>query len=346
MAHVDSVRGNPRLEDADSPGVVVVSCPGPATVTVVGVTADEWARRGSSFGTAAAAYAEHRPDYPADAVLWCVAPVRADAAGDGVESHRVGRDLPGRDRAGRDLTDLTGRDLTSRDLTGRDLTGRDLAGRDLTGLRVLDLGAGTGKLTALLGSLGADVTAVEPDAAMLAELRRGLPEVRALGGSAEAIPLPDASVDAVLCGQAMHWFDMSRAVPEIARVLVPGGVLGAMWNADDDRVEWVAGLHEATGGAGSPSLSRWRVVSDHFVADAFGASLFTPVERAEFPNFARHTSESLIALFATHSQVLIMEPAERDRVIAQAREYLGGRPETAGEFELPMVTSVVRTVRR
>jgi SAM-dependent methyltransferase len=271
---------------------------------VVGVTADEWARRGSSFGTAAAAYAVHRPDYPADAVLWCVAPVRGDADG-------------------------------------------DRAGRGLTGLRVLDLGAGTGKLTALLVSLGADVTAVEPDAAMLAELRRGLPEVRALSGSAEAIPLPDGSVDAVLCGQAMHWFDMSRAVPEIARVLVPGGVLGAMWNADDDRVEWVAGLHSATGGAGSPSLSRWRVVSDHFVADAFSASLFTPVERAEFPNFARHTGDSLIALFATHSQVLIMESAERQRVIAQARDYLAGRPETArGEFELPMVTSAVRTVRR
>jgi len=301
---------------------------------VVGVTADEWARRGSSFGTAAAAYAEHRPDYPADAVEWCVAPARGDTAGDQAE----------RDGARRDLPDG---DVADGDLAGADLAGADLAGPDLAGLRVLDLGAGTGKLTALLVSLGADVTAVEPDAAMLAELRRGLPEVRALGGSAEAIPLADGSVDAVLCGQAMHWFDMSRAVPEIARVLVSGGVLGAMWNADDDRVEWVAGLHTATGGAGSPSLSRWRVVSDHFVADAFSASLFTPVERAEFPNFARHTGDSLIALFATHSQVLIMEPAERERVIAQARAYLAGRPETAGgEFELPMVTSVVRTIRR
>jgi SAM-dependent methyltransferase len=266
-----------------------------AAVTVVGVNADEWARRGSSFGSAAEAYAEHRPDYPADAVRWCVAPT----------------------------------------------------GRAIAELRVLDLGAGTGKLTASLAALGADVTAVEPDASMLAELRRGLPEVRALGGSAEAIPLPDGSVDAVLCGQSMHWFDMSRAVPEIARVLASGGVLGAMWNADDDRVEWVAGLQEATGGTGSPPLTRWREIAGYFGPDQFGASLFTPVEHTEFGNPVPHTIDSYVGVLATHSQVLIMEPAERERVLAEARDYLAGRPETAGgEFKLPMVTSVLRTLRR
>ena len=212
---------------------------------------------------------------------------------------------------------------------------------------MLDLGAGTGKLTAQLVALGADATAVEPDAAMLAALRESLPAVRALAGTAEAIPLPDGSVDAVLCGQAMHWFDMSRAVPEIARVLVPGGVLGAMWNADDDRVAWVAGLQEATGGAGSPSLSRWRRVTEYFGADQFGVNLFRPVERAEFGNAQAHTADTVVALLATHSQVLIMEPAERERLLARARDYLASRAETAdGAFELPMVTSVVRTVRR
>jgi ubiquinone/menaquinone biosynthesis C-methylase UbiE len=112
---------------------------------------------------------------------------------------------------------------------------------------VLDLGAGTGKLTAVLLSLGADVTAVEPDPGMLAEFRRALPGVRSLSGRAEAIPLPDASVDAVVAGQALHWFDMDRALPEIARVLVPGGVLAGLWNVDDDREEWVAGLAIASG---------------------------------------------------------------------------------------------------
>ena len=256
---------------------------------------DEWARRGSSFGAVAAAYAEHRPDYPADAVRWCVAPT----------------------------------------------------GRALAGLRVLDLGAGTGKLTAVLAALGADVTAVDSDESMLAELRRQVPSARALHGPAEAIPLADGSVDAVLCGQSMHWFDMSRAVPEIARVLVPGGALGALWNSDDDRVEWVAGLRDVAKEAGSPVLSSRRAEAAVFGPEQFGADLFTPTERAEFANAQARTADSLLATLGTHSAVVVMDPAERDRLLGRIRDYLASRPETAGgEFELPMVTSALRSVRR
>jgi SAM-dependent methyltransferase len=255
--------------------------------------ADVWMRRGSSFGSVAQAYAEYRPDYPADAVRWCTAP----------------------------------------------------AG-DIGSLRVLDLGAGTGKLTALLARLGADVTAVEPDEAMLTELRRQSPAVRALAGSAEAIPLPDGAVDAVLCGQALHWFNLERALPEIARVLVPGGTLGGLWNSDDDRVNWVAGLQEAAAGAASPSLSRRRSEAASWGPAQFGRALFTPTERAEFPNSQRLTADSLVSLIGTHSQVLVMEPGDRDPLIAKIRAYLASRPETAdGEFDLPMVTSVIRAVR-
>ena len=130
--------------------------------------------------------------------------------------------------------------------------------RDRRPVRVADIGAGTGKLTATLVRLGAEVTAVEPDPQMLAELRRAMPAVRSAPGSAEEIPLPDASVDAVLAGQAMHWFDMDRALPEIARVLRPGGVLAGLWNVDDDRVGWVAGLAEISKRKSSITLMRWR----------------------------------------------------------------------------------------
>jgi SAM-dependent methyltransferase len=219
-------------------------------------------------------------------------------------------------------------------------------GRDIGSLRVLDLGAGTGKLTALLADLGADVTAVEPDPAMLEELRRGLPSARALAGSAERIPLPDASVDAVLCGQSMHWFDLSTAVPEIARVLVPGGILAGLWNSDDDRVPWVAGLQDVAEGAASPSLSRRRAEAASLGAGQFGDA-FAPAERAEFPNSQSVTARTLVELIGTHSMILVMSEEERDRILAKVKAYLASRPETAvGQFELPMVTSVLRSVRQ
>jgi SAM-dependent methyltransferase len=143
----------------------------------------------------------------------------------------------------------------------------------------------------------------------------------------------------------MHWFDLSRALPEIARVLVPGGVLGAMWNSDDDRVPWVAGLQDAAEGAASPSLSRRRTEAASFGSEQFGQSLFTPTERAEFPNSQPLSAETLVELIGTHSRVLIMTADDRDRLLAKVRSYLASRPETArGRFELPMVTSVIRTV--
>jgi SAM-dependent methyltransferase len=214
------------------------------------------------------------------------------------------------------------------------------------GLRVLDLGAGTGKLTEVLLSLGARVTAVEPDPDMLGELRRRFPRARALPGSAEAIPLPDASVDAVLCGQAMHWFDMSRAVPEIARVLVPGGPLAGLWNDDDDRVEWVARLQEAVPEGATPSLSRRRAEAARFTADQFGRELFGSVERAEFPHGKVVTAGSLVDLILTHSTILVMDRAQAVEVTGGIRRFLAQRPETAeGQFTLPMVTSGIRAVR-
>jgi len=217
-------------------------------------------------------------------------------------------------------------------------------------LRVADLGAGTGKLTETLTGLGADVVAIEPDPQMLAELRRQLPETRSVPGNAEEIPLPDASVDAVLAGQAMHWFDMRRAIGEIARVLAPGGVLAGLWNADDDRVGWVAELATISKRKETVTVRRWaqgQFQTRQELARAAGAGAFGTVEAAEFANDQSHTVGSLVANLATHSNALVLDEAERADRLAQIETYLRSRPETAGAgFTLPMVTVVLRTRRR
>jgi SAM-dependent methyltransferase len=248
----------------------------------------------SSFGAAAAAYAEHRPDYAHAAVRWALGAA--------------------------------------------------------PGARVLDLGAGTGKLTAALVEFGADAVAVEPDAAMLAELRRALPGVRALPGHAEAIPLPDSSVDAVVAGNAMHWFDMDIAGPEIARVVVPGGVLAGLWNVLDDRVDWVAALERVSGRAAigpRDTLSSWRAATaDLYLPRGDGPARFGSPEQAEFPHGQRRTADSLAATLGTRAGMLLMPERERDATLARVRNFLASRPETArGEFTLPMLTGVLR-VRR
>jgi SAM-dependent methyltransferase len=217
-------------------------------------------------------------------------------------------------------------------------------------LRVADLGAGTGKLTATLTGLGADVTAVEPDSAMLTELRRQMPAVHSVPGSAEDIPLPDGSVDAVLAGQAMHWFDMDRAMPEIARVLTPGGILAGLWNVDDDRVDWVADLAEISKRKASVTLRRWhdgQARSRQERLLAAGSGHFEAAETREFANGQRYTADSLVANLATHSHLLVMDEAERAGLLARINGLLRSRPETSGgEFTLPLVTVVLRARRR
>lgn len=104
---------------------------------------------------------------------------------------------------------------------------------------MLDIGAGTGKFTRSLVARNLDVIAVEPDDIMREILLTSLPTVRALAGTAERLPLPDNSVDAVTLAQAWHWVDQPAATAEIARVLRPGGTLGLVWNIQDETVPWV-----------------------------------------------------------------------------------------------------------
>ncbi len=213
-----------------------------------------------------------------------------------------------------------------------------LAGSRRPVREVLDLAAGTGKLTEGLVSLGLSVTAVEPDRGMLAELSRRLPSVTTLTGTAERIPLPDASVDAVLVGQAFHWFDVDLALGEIDRVLRPGGVVGALWNFDDIRVEWVADLWKVAKSSVSDSPGFDETTLSHPAFEVF--------EREFFAHSQRRTIDSLIATVGTHSHTLVVSERERAELFARMRAYLSSRPETAsGEFELPIRTTGMRSAR-
>lgn len=208
------------------------------------------------------------------------------------------------------------------------------------GTRVLDLGAGTGKLTRTLVALGADVVAVEPDPGMLAELRRQLPDTASRQGSAEEIPLPDASVDAVCVGQALHWFDQARAMPEIARVLRPGGVLTGLWNAEDHTVDWVAECVTLAG-------RRPRRLRETFRDGPADPLPGFPCWEAElFDNAHRRTAASLTATISTHSHVAVLPDEERTALLDRVRAFLETVPHDAdGAFDLPMVTMVHRWSR-
>ena len=260
---------------------------------------DDQRRLAASFGGAATAYAEHRPDYAPAAVRWAL------------------ETAPGR--------------------------------------RVLDLGAGTGKLTAALLTAGADVIAVEPDRAMLDQLRRLLPDVVAHPGSAEELPLPDGSVDAVVAGNALHWFDLAVAGPEIARVLAPGGILCGLWNVVEDQVPWVAGLAEVSGPGAigrRDTPGGWRTSTADLLAPVTRAgrgsdACFGEVERADFAHGQRRTADSLVATLATRAGMLVMPAPEREATLDRIHAFLAGRPETAGrEFTLPMRTCALRARRR
>ncbi|WP_250037710.1 class I SAM-dependent methyltransferase [Paractinoplanes maris] len=196
---------------------------------------------------------------------------------------------------------------------------------------VVDLGAGTGKLTRQIRDRGLDVTAVEPSAGMLDQLRVSVPDVKAVLGSAEEIPLPDGSADVVLVAQAWHWVDPARAVPEIDRVLSPGGRLGLMWNVRDERAGWVRRLGEIIG---SPEQNR-----DTTVGGPFG-----PVETATFEWSELIGPERLIDLVASRSYVILLQPDERAGLLSEVRRLMATHPDLVGrtEFTLPYVTECAR----
>lgn len=211
------------------------------------------------------------------------------------------------------------------------------------GRDVVDLAAGTGKLTQVLVEAGVAVVAVEPDEGMRAALRVAAPGVDVFAGTAESMPLPDASADAVLVAQAFHWFDPGPACDEIARVLRPGGVLGLLWNLRDGSVPWVADLDrildwpaDVVARAGDLSFEE---IERH--------PLFAAGGRREFPNPVAFTPSRLVDWAASTSRVATRPQAERETVLAGVSELARTHPDLHDQpvFAMPYMTVAIRFCR-
>jgi SAM-dependent methyltransferase len=199
------------------------------------------------------------------------------------------------------------------------------------GATALDLGAGTGKFSGRLLSTGAKVVAVEPVAAMREQLMRLHPGVEVKEGTAQHLPLADASVDAVVCAQSFHWFAGPEALGEIRRVLKPGGTLGLVWNIRDERVAWVAALNRIMepfeGDAPRYRTGAWR--------RCFPAKGFGPLSEARFPHGHTGAPERVIVERVLSVSFIAALPAsEQERVATQVREVIATSPDLAGQNEV------------
>jgi SAM-dependent methyltransferase len=202
---------------------------------------------------------------------------------------------------------------------------------------VVDLGAGTGKLTRSLVALGHRVTAVEPLPEMIAQLQVEVPGAAVTEGGAEAIPLGDGSVDVVVAAQAFHWFDHGPALLEIARVLRPGGRIALIWNVRDESEEWVTELGDAMVG---------RTGVDAGVSEPIDASgLFGPVEQLTFgPHVQEIDRETLKELVLSRSYCAVLSDEERAPIFARVDE-LFDLHEQDGVVHLPYLAECFRAVR-
>ena len=196
------------------------------------------------------------------------------------------------------------------------------------GARVLDVGAGTGKLTRGLVALGFEVVAVEPGAPMLEQLRTAVPDAEALEGPAESIPLPDASVDAAFAGQAFHWFDREAALPELHRVIGPGGGLALLWNWWDEHDPLQRELGELIGYAGHEPYQ-----DDELP----GAPWFGDLGRTVVETVQESSPDALVGYLSTASAFLTAEPKEREESLRAVHELARRYGE---RFPLPKLTYV------
>jgi SAM-dependent methyltransferase len=202
---------------------------------------------------------------------------------------------------------------------------------------VVDLGAGTGKLTRSLVALGHRVTAIEPLPEMLEHIPTVAPGASAILGNAEVIPLPDAYADVVTCAQSFHWFDHAVALPEIARVLRPGGRMALVWNSRDDSDPWMARL--------STLIGNETVEGDDVRAPIDESHLFEPVETVQFTFRQSLDREGLLDLVLSRSYCAKLLPADREPILEAVGQLYD---ETAGPdgVRLAYVTECFGTSKR
>lgn len=190
------------------------------------------------------------------------------------------------------------------------------------GRTVVDLAAGTGKLTRLLVRTGATVIAVEPVAGMRDELVGRVPGIEVVDGTAESMPLADGAADALTAAQAFHWFDGSRALPEIHRVLRPGGVLAVVFNRRSSDDPLTAAIGQITdryrGSAPRHTTDQWR--------DAFGTTeLFSPQELTDFPSRQDVDEDGLVDRVLSTSVIAALPDDERAAVADEVRALAAGQ---------------------
>jgi SAM-dependent methyltransferase len=212
------------------------------------------------------------------------------------------------------------------------------------GRSVVDLGAGTGKFTQLLLRTGASVVAVEPVAAMRAQLLTNNPGVTALAARAQSLPLADRSVDAVVCAQAFHWFASFDALREIGRVLRPGGKLGLVWNVRDESVDWVAAITRIIaphqGDAPRFHNGDWRRL--------FPNEMFTGLQQVTLEHRHQGSAEQVIVERALSvSFIAALPAAERAQVAALLQALIANHPQLKDRpsIDFPYITSAFCSTR-
>jgi SAM-dependent methyltransferase len=210
---------------------------------------------------------------------------------------------------------------------------------------VLDLAAGTGAVTRELVGRAPRIIAVEPDERMRAVLTARCPKAEVLAGRGEAIPLPDASVDAVVISSAWHWLNPDQAVPEITRVLRVGGVLGVMWISRDTRVPWVeefSRLARESREAGRRPDSAPPGRSRRQVTFPAGTPL-SPAEEHAVEFSLPMTKDELSGLLGTYSGVITLDPERRAGFSRRVRAFLDGQPWE--QADVPLICRCLRSTR-